>query len=336
MSPRLADRISAARERAAEQRDREERLPRAICAACGGIVALGEGVGVAESPWAADADAWRVVDAERATDGLAPIVRWRRRHDGCADAARIAHGILGVEIPADVAGLALSALAMRPMGEGLLARHRGPSPHTADGANRDRNPRPWAHITNADRAALVRAIQKARAQTEARPCSQGACGWCGIARAIGWRSSPERWPDSSPAPLCGHCADVWDLRGNPTDDDALRACALESLSGAAVMLGRGIVAGKRMLRFCEVATEDHGGHAEAWAYAPEPLEAIREAARLAWPFSLPPDLRDEYEPRAWAASVAALEATRAAAAAEADAAREAERAELAAQGWPVG
>lgn len=324
--------MAAARERATEQRERLARLPEAVCAACGGIVRAGDGTVADVNPWVADANAWSQVDAERARDGLAPIMGWRRRHDGCATAAGMVGSVLGVEVSALVAGAAIAAIGARPMQSGLLAKDRARHPHRAALANREPDPRPWEHLVADDREALRVAVDRERAKVEPRRCVHGACAWCGVSQSIGWRKSPETWADASSAPLCRDCGVVWDLRTAPTLTAALRAAALEALSGAATFGGRGVVGDLTMRTFSDLAGDDHAGTAERWQYAPGALEAIREAARLAWPSSLPVEIRGDYLERSRREHAAA--AQRAAEAAEVEAlAAEAERLRL--QGWPV-
>ena len=336
MSPRTtADRVARARERVAALNERERarldalrRLPRALCAVCGGIVPAGEGSRDGISKWASsDGRAeWSMNDRERIKRGLPPVDEWRRRHERCATTPAIVEQLIDVHgLSPYVAGSALGALR-----EPLLARDRAATATHAFLASQDAAPRPWAWVGDAEREALRRAVDRARATVEPRRCKSGACAWCGVAESIGWRSSPEKWSDGKPAPLCRACAVVWDGRGAPQDRDGLRSSALQALSGAASMTNADL--GLRC--YVDIAKDDHSGTATPWAYAPA-LAEITERARLTWPGSLPTGLRDEYTEKAsqakreaWAALAAERTAAdRARLRAEADAAREA--------GWPV-
>ncbi|OAN37438.1 hypothetical protein A4X16_16645 [Microbacterium sp. H83] len=46
--------------------------------------------------------------------------------------------------------------------------------------------------------------------------------------------------------------------------------------------------------YVDIAGDDHTGTPGRWEYAPEPLAALRESARIAHPESLPGEIRDEY------------------------------------------
>lgn len=322
MSAGVSDRQGRLRARAAELAERAARLPRALCAACGGVVAEGQGVAVSVSPWNADATAWARDDDERERTGAVPVRGWTRRHDECATTVGIVRQILGVDLPAVVAGAAIIE-ASRFRGAEILAEHRVGDPLAAP---IQRRPRAWSHLTDADRERLAAVVARERGKVEARRCSEGACAWCGVSTSIGWRSSPETWSDGSQAPLCRACAAVWDRRSRPVEKAARRACALEALSGAAGFGGDGL----GILTFSDVAGDDHAGHPIGWAYAPAPLAELRERARMTWPSSLPGS-GGEYLERA-ARERAELEAAERAA----EEARAVERTEAArAAGWPV-
>lgn len=336
MSPITNVRLARARERVAalkaqevERGERERRLPEAICAACGGVVTAGEGAREGVNKWTPleSRQDWSMNDRERLKRNLLPLDEWRRRHDECATSPQIVAQIIGAQgLSPYVAGTALAALS-----EPLLASQRARKPMEAYLGHKDARPRAWAWVGEAERAALRRAVDRARATVEPRRCKSGACAWCGVAESIGWRNSPERWSDGTAAPLCSACASVWDGRGTPQDRDGLRSSALQALSGAASMTNADL--GLRC--YVDIANDDHRGTTERWAYAPEALDALTERARLTWPASLPPALRDEYmekSARAKRADWEALAAERHAAErvrlqAEADAAR--------AQGWPI-
>lgn len=320
MNTTLSDRQSRLRARAAELAERAARLPRALCAACGGVVAEGQGVAVSVSAWNRDAALWRRDDAERERTGAVPVRGWARRHDECATTAGIVRQLVGVDVAPEVAGLAVIE-ASRIRGAEILAEHRVGDPLAAP---IQRRPRAWSHLTDADRERLAAVVARERGKVEPRRCVEGACAWCGVSTSIGWRSSPETWSDGSQAPLCRDCAVVWDRRSRPADKAARRACALEALSGAAGFGGDGL----GILAFCDVAGDDHAGHPIGWTYAPAPLAELRERARMTWPNSLPGEIGGEYIQRA-------AEQRRAALADAARADRDAAAAKRIAAGWPV-
>ncbi len=330
------ERSEKARARIREQQEREERLPRALCAACGGVVAAGEGHCEDESPWAGPARAaWADADNHRASKGLPPIMGWRRRHDRCRTPDQIVRSVIGIAVSPEVAGEALGAMhpleaapfrSRRP----ILAKQRAADPYRAAAAL-PVPAKPWAHLDDNDRTNLASAVQRARGDVEPRRCREGACAWCGISHSIGWRASPERWRDGSPAPLCRACASVWDRRGHRNDRDGLRAAALEALSGATSWGSTGL----DLRTFVDIAGDDHAGTEEPWTYAPAPIAAVRERARLMWPGSLPTEIRDEYLARSGAAQREALEKAAASDAESAAAAAQRELEAAKAAGWPV-
>lgn len=318
MSAATADRQGRARARAAALAARDEALPRAICAACGGVVGAGQGVSLPRPSWGAYG---AQEDDDRQRQGLPLIAEWSRRHDACATTPGIVQQIVGGEVSAEIASDALSE-ASRARGREILAQHRYADEVAATRAYRQPKPRAWAHLDDADRARLRRAVDRARAEVEPRRCSAGACAWCGCSHSIGWRTSPETWSDGTAAPLCATCAAVWDRRTAPTDREGLRAAALEALSGAAGWTGLDL------MTFSDVAGDDHAGQPIGWTYAPQPLAELRERARLTWPAGVGGD----YAARAAQAARDAREAAQAAA----DAAAESERLTAArAAGWPI-
>lgn len=323
------------RARATALAQRDARLIAGVCAACGGLVREGEGVSADLNPWETGAArAERVtVDGERRRAGLPVIAGWGRRHTQCTTASRIVAQIIGVSVSDHVAGTALAKIAGRPGAQrGILIQDRWASPGWASRELHDRKPKPWAHLRPEEVEGVRLAVREADARSRQQRCRRGACAWCGASHALAWHRGPEAWSDGSPAPLCGDCERVWSSRGRPIGEDAQRACALEALSGAATFDGNGRVAALVLLRFWEVAGDDHAGLAEPWAYAAEPLAQIREAARLAWPGTLPPEIRDEYLEKSRIEQVERVRAMRERAA---DERAEAEAAERLASGWPI-
>lgn len=336
----MRERRAAARSRAAAIRERDEveratcaRLVAGVCAGCGGLAAAGRGTLALPNPWmsAMLAHEWARTDSERATANLPPLLGWRRRCEKCAASTDIVASLTGIRVAGEVAGAALGAVRPPVLRHALLVADRYPDAHRADVALRSPRPQPWAHVTEQEREALARAVRTADRATRPTRCVNGACGFCGMSTAISWRSSPLEWADGAAAPLCAPCAAVWDRRGRPgtLDADRLRAAALEALSGANSMSSDGL--GIRL--FVDVAGDDHSGKPAPWTYAPDALDALRERARLTWPSSLPPDLREEYTGRALRESNETQTAARAAAAAE-RAAADAEHARAA--GWIAG
>ena len=321
-----SERTLAARERIAAVKEDRARLPRAICGACGGVVAEGEGLVSDPDPWETF-DPWVFQDRERIKSGLPRVMRWRRTHARCSTPQQIVQQILGGELLSlEVAAAALDA-ARVAVGWSLVVR----ASHESIQSRAISGRQPWAHLTDAARDALREAVKRERAAVEPRRCRDGACAWCGRSHSVGWRGGPETWPDGSPAPLCADCARVWDTRGNPEDRDDLRACALESLSGANGWGSDGM----GIRTFADVAGDDHAGHPQPWAYAPDALAALREEARRSWPSSLSEPLRSEYVARRSEATRRALEETRAAQAAEAAAEAERKAEAARAAGWPI-
>lgn len=335
MSP-ITDRVARVRERVAAHHDREaarqehlRRLPEAICAACGGVVRAGEGTREGTGPWGSDDDRhqWTIEDQARKKAGLPRVDAWRRRHDECATTPQIMGALIGEhDLSPQIAATVLNSL-----NEPLLARERAKDATSASLDNRMAKPRPWAWIGDREIALLRRAVDRARAAVEPRRCRDGACGWCGVSESIGWHAGPARWSDGSAAPLCRACSAVWTSRGKPTDEAGARACALEALSGANGIASDGL----GIRTYADIAGDDHGGTNERWAYAPAALDALTERARLTWPGSLPPDIRDEYR----AAAAREQRAAQAAVIGELDAA-ERQRAEAEAEaarqaGWPI-
>lgn len=318
----LRERRAAARARAAAIRERDEveraaraRLVVGVCSACGGLAAAGRGSLADGSVWLSPIirHQWEQVDVERSRHELPPLLSWRRRCEKCADAAGMVLALTGQRVAAEVAGAALGNIRP-PAFQALLVAHLWPESFTADLALRQPRPSSWAHVTEPERDALARAVETADRATRPQRCVHGACGFCGVSTSMSWRTSPVRWADWSPAPLCASCAAVWDRRGRPGDDerDRLRAAALEALSGANSMGSAGL--GIRI--YADVAQDDHSGTLAPWNYAADALDTLRERARLAWPSTLPPDLRDAYVSRALRESREAQEAARAAAAAD--------------------
>lgn len=283
--------LKSLRARLAEINEREARLPMAICRTCGGVVAQGSGAIEPASPWERFRGAWAEIDARRTDASLPVILGWRRSHAACANGLHAAiRGLTGETVTDSVAADALSRMLPRH----YLAMHVAPQPEDADRRFNDPKSAPWAHVDNTARGILKAQVQRSHDSSIPRRCKNGACAWCGVARSISWHTSPERWENGSPAPLCADCYAVWRLRGRSSDIEDLRGNALEALSGAAWfgMTGSGIQT------YNDLATGEYRGTEGRWEYAAEPLTKLRENARLKSPESLPGDIRAEYRAKA--------------------------------------
>ncbi|MDT0117788.1 hypothetical protein Q9R20_12405 [Microbacterium sp. PRF11] len=323
-TPSSADELARARAVVAGvEREAVER-PRAVCAMCGGIVRAGRDL-VTGEPTIAD----RRLDLERKHAGLPALHGWQRRHEACIDGPAMVRAITGRKVSPAVANAALNA-ANPPIPGGdpqaplpLYAELR--SGHVENFASW--NGKAWGHLSSEERRAFAETVddeaREYRLRNEDHRCLDGACGFCGVALARKWYESRLKWSDGTPAPACGACYSVARRRPDTRDMRALRRIGIEALSGAS---GAGLdeYLGDDMRLYVEVAGGDHSGTAEPWTFAPEALEDVREAARLALPWSLPEPLRTEYRAKV----AAAREASRQRAAEKREAER---RVELA--GW---
>lgn len=322
--PMLRERLRA---KLAEINERDARLPRALCRICGGVVPKGDGTCEPESSWAGTrANVWQIVDDHREKAGLPVFLAWRRSHSRCVGGPEITvRGVTKANVSPDVAAAALQKMMPRR----YVAMHLAPDPDYAHSQFKDPRAKPWAHLPENDRLALASVVERTHDPRVPRRCREGACAWCGVARSLGWHKSPETWADGSAAPLCSGCYAVWKRRGRSRDRDRRRGNALEALSDAAWFDMR---AGA-LRTYCDIAGSDRKGTDEPWQYAPEPLDALRERARVAHPESLPATLRDEYRDKHRAAlRESAVERQRLIDAAEAEENRQ-EAEAAAAAGW---
>lgn len=298
--------------------------PRALCAMCGGTVHAGRDLILGEPT----IDDLRV-DEERKAVGLPALHGWQRRHEACIDSVAIVRAITGRKVPAEVASAALRAANPLVHAEGpfrRLALYASLRTSHVEDLVGWKGGRPWAHLTDDERRTFAAAVDEEarehRLRHEPHRCTDGACGFCGVALALKWGESPLRWSDGTAAPACGECFAVLRRRRSTRDLQLLRGLGVEMLSGASG-LGLAEYFGEDMRLYVDLAGDDHTGTAEPWTYAPL-LAEIREEARMLLPTSLAEPLRSEY--------TAKLAAAREAADARAAERREAERREELA-GW---
>lgn len=118
-------------------------------------------------------------------------------------------------------------------------------------------------------------------------CTLGACAFCGVGEAIGWTESSLEWRDGSPAPLCGPCNQIFEMRGEPTDEYDMRVVALEAFTGYAELCGPTM----GMRAFFELAADGERGvgYTEPWTYRPEALAEVRRQAWESRPELAPAD-----------------------------------------------
>lgn len=296
--------LAAARAKLAQIAAERERLPRAVCFICGGIVPAGQGRSNGSPARKAVS-----VDNERKRAGLPPLVGWSRAHETCFDDVVIVRTVTGLTVSREVATLAVreariaqelgepfatpgQTVAVRPM---LLAVDN--TEHDNDGWRGDA----WAHMDDSARADFAAAVKRAERseliRTTPMPCVDGPCGSCGVAESLQWWESPMTWRDGKPAPWCAECGKVAERRPHPSNLTAMRAIAIEALSGASG-LSMGERFGDFMRMFCELVDSGHTGTPERWTYAADAWGEVREAARLALPSSLPTELADIYRSKA--------------------------------------
>lgn len=275
--------------------------PRAVCGHCGGIVRAGRDLVLGE-PTREE----RRLDLERKQSGLPALHGWQRRHEACIDGPGIVRAITGRRVSAAVANAALalanplvpSAQPLAPLP--LYAELRTSHIENLTGWTG----KAWGHLTTAERRAFAETVddevREYRLRDEDHRCTDGACGFCGVALARKWGESPLHWSDGTPAPACGACFAVLRRRPATRDKRMLRRIGIEALSGAS---GAGLdeYLGDDMRLYVEVAGDDHSGTADPWTFAPEALDDVREAARMALPWSLPEPLKTEYREKVAAA-----------------------------------
>ncbi|MCM3614378.1 hypothetical protein M3672_07980 [Microbacterium enclense] len=311
--------LAGARALLANLASAEAERPRAVCAMCGGVVHAGRDLVVGE-PSFED----RRLDEERKSNGLPALHGWQRRHEACVDSVAVVRAITGRKVPAEVAHAALRAANPLVPVEGpfrrlaLYAELR--TTHVEDLVGW-KSARPWAHLTDDERRMFADMVDEEarehRLRNEPHRCTDGACGFCGVALALAWGESPLKWSNGTAAPACRDCFAVLRRRRPTRDLRLLRGLGVEMLSGASG-LGLAEHFGDDMRVYADLAGDDHTGTDERWTYAPL-LAEIREEARMLLPTSLPEPLRSEY--------TAKLADAREAAAARAAERREAERRE---------
>lgn len=325
--------LAKARAKLAAVDEKRARLPRAVCAVCGGTVSAGSGRAVGEA-------ARTPLDARRAKDHLPPLCGFSRRHVRCGSAAAAVHDLTGKVVSEIVASAAIAQVKV-PLGAEVRF-HVGQAKPRADlEVERSVFPLPtrvpelsgraWEHVTQDERERLVKATEIAereeRLHTTAHPCSDGACGFCGVVNALRWHASPLQWRDGSAAPLCDSCNRTVRRRPATRDKFQLRALALEALAGVSGM-ALADAFGDRMRMFCELVEPGHHGTPNPWEIAEAAWGALREEARIALPHTLPEPERSHYKALASAAREAEQARLR-------DERQRAAEAEARAAGWPV-
>lgn len=317
--------LARAREALAER----AALVRAVCDVCGGIVGFGMGISLGE-PTRED----HRTDKTRAERLLPSLHGWTRRHTACDDPVRVVAAVCGLRVAPEVAKSVLAEVHPIVVLPGTpthpAAIYAAERATKFDLATAWRG-RAWAHLTKRDREAFARVVSDERREhrlaTEPHKCVQGPCGACGVTLSLGWHESPMQWSDGTPAPWCRDCYRVADRRPETRDPLHLRAIALEALSGASGM-DMAERFGPHMQLFCELVDQGHEGTAERWEFAAERWAEVREAARMSYPGSLPPDLAADYRQRMRQVREEHDARRR-------ESAREAARAEAAAAGWPI-
>ncbi|MGN7977477.1 hypothetical protein ACTJJ4_07885 [Microbacterium sp. 22195] len=322
--------LARARARLDEFVERRARLPRALCAVCGGIVAAGTGE-------RDDAIAPTRIDVERGHLGEAQLLGWSRRHSDCGQASVAVRQITGRTVSEEIAERALVAVAyplaihrrwfvansFDPEVRALFIGRIPPRP-TLTG-------RAWGHLEDDEPRKLAAAVaqveREERLRTTPHGCTSGPCGFCGVSTSLSWHLSSLKWNDGSAAPLCRDCYAIVRRRPASTQIERQRVLAIEALSGASALHFEHQF-GERMRVFAELVNAGHKGTAERWEHAEDTWSCYREEARRSAPSSLPDGLREHYQ--ALNAADHAAEQARANHAARA-AAEAAERA----AGWPV-
>jgi hypothetical protein len=285
-------RIDRLRKELAERAEREGALPAALCATCGGKVRAGEGTRAPEPEF--DTATERSEYEFWCTKLPAGVDRWRRTCSICA-AAEAGGRMESVAVSA-VLGRAVgqvdAAAVVRAVTEFDLTTGRfvGISARSTGRATG----KPWGHLTEDDRERIRAALQDVVTARTAGPCTDGACGICGVRQAIIWRPSRLLWRDGKAAPLCDACSTVWRMRGEPIDPEDVRRVAVECLTGKPVALGNS--APREFRAYYEHPDCDGNGTAERFGYSPR----LREYAEEVWtasPQYAPENRRAEFEER---------------------------------------
>ncbi|MBW1639566.1 hypothetical protein G3H63_10860 [Microbacterium resistens] len=291
------ERLNAVRTWIAEddaRRERETALPRATCASCGGIAKAGEGTRdlpqpKGPRPTPANPELIVMVDAPAAP---AHADDWRRTCGTCvgATSAEIVGRVIGWEPEEADAHEVLSR--MREVDSFGFVTTRFPFASTAVRATR----RPWGHVTRADRDRVRRVLAEVVRDRTAGPCTQGACGVCGIRVSLRWFEGPPslRWSEGSPAPVCQACQAVFDRRPEALTVEQVRKIAVEAATGLASM---GDTVPPEFRCYFETKDCDGNGNELPWDYG----QGIREFIRDTWtdrPHLAPEGLRNIYRERA--------------------------------------
>ena len=289
----MSARTDRLRQALSEREEREQALPAALCANCGGKVRAGDGTRDPELAFASasersEYDYW-CSTLPVGADG------WRRTCPTCAAAEAGERGesaavtaVLGVPVgQADAAAVVRSVVRIDPASGEVAGFPSAKGTGHATG-------KPWGHLTDDDRERIRTALENVVNARIPGPCTLGACGICGVREAIVWRPSRLRWRDGNPAPMCDACSTVWTMRGEPIGPEDVRRVAVECLTGKPVALGNS--APREFRAYYEHPECDGNGTAERFGYSPR----LREYAEQVWtasPRYAPEDRRVEFEER---------------------------------------
>ncbi|GAB3599404.1 hypothetical protein [Microbacterium tumbae] len=276
-----------------DRRERERNLPKALCRRCGGIAKAGEGsrdvepvTGLVALPGSTGRVAMR-----RAAVSPKDTDQWRRECQTCATATlgQMLSGVLGTPVS--------EADAPRVVGRLREWDEIGfpvPLSFTAEGAGIATG-RPWGHVSLDQRDEVRRVHAEVVRERVAGPCTQGACGLCGRREAIRWYEGPSfmKWPDGSPAPVCGPCQEVLDRRPEVLGVEDLRVRAVEAATGFAQAF---YMAPDDFRCYYESRAADGNGFAEPWTYG-DGIVSFVDAVWEDRPNLAPVERRDEFRAR---------------------------------------
>jgi hypothetical protein len=163
----------------------------------------------------------------------------------------------------------------------------------------------WRHVNEPRLRAAVEKLPTlmADAGLVETTCATGACAWCGTREASGlWADRGHTWSDGTGAPLCHHCATVYDRSGDPDPFwwEGQRAVLAEALTGVPVPMG---TTPPTVRAFAEAEGDSTG---EPWSHLPPAaVEAFRWSAWALYGGRFaPPEHRAEALARAEAAQAA--------------------------------
>lgn len=297
-------RLGAARARVADHQKRRDAekarladLVPAHCKVCGTRIPAGEGDREAAPEFQSVGE--RQQHAHWLTTLPPEADAWRRRCATCSDAAHRGEAesaaisaILSKPINQVDAAAVVSALKLwrysPSTGEPTVLELQVPLAETTGRHGRA----PWSHVTPEERQRVADALARVLAERRPRRCEDGACGLCGVARALDWYESSMRWANGSPAPVCGNCRPVYIARSRPRGGDDLGRVVVEIVSGRAVPLGESAHGARA---FCESRNADKAGHPEPWTYALDQISDLKLTVWTRHPQYAPADMREAAE-----------------------------------------